>query len=285
MSDDLRDLIGRYASGSLSEEEQKRLFEAALEDQDLFDELAREQGIRQLLAEPGVRERLIGALQPPKRTTAWFLAAAAGVAAAALIFVLMRPSPKPPIQIAAVTAPPPAPAVPTPPKEKATGAALETRAAAPQTSRDSLSTQPMKKAAVPDAPGGTAGGTVASLAEPQNAPVAPQRTAAAQNMVGLALGPAAGFHFSLETAGHLIVRPSTAGYLSVRTGEGVVLYPSQPSAAGSMVDVPLPDDAASVIVTFSDRPDPVALKPVPRAEASGDIRAPGSSVIELKIPR
>ncbi len=278
MSDDLRDLIGRYASGSLTEEEQKRLFEAALEDQDLFDELAREQGIRQLLAEPGARERLIGALQPPKRTAAWFLAAAAGVAAAALIFVVMRPSPKPPIQIAAVTAP-------LPPKEKATATALETRAAPPQPLRDTPSNQPRKKAAVPDAQTGAAGGTVASLAEPKSAPAAPQRTAAAQNMVGLALMPSVGFHFSLETAGHLIVRPSTAGYLSIRTREGVVLYPTQPSAAGSMVDVPLADDVASVIIAFSDRPDPVALKPVPRAEASGDVLARGAFVIELKIPR
>ena len=40
--DEARRLMSSYATGSLSEAERRLLFEAALEDQDLFDELARD---------------------------------------------------------------------------------------------------------------------------------------------------------------------------------------------------------------------------------------------------
>lgn len=51
--DEIRGLIGGYATGSLSEAEQKLLFEAALDDQELFDELAREQALKELLGRQG----------------------------------------------------------------------------------------------------------------------------------------------------------------------------------------------------------------------------------------
>ncbi len=62
--DDIRRLMGAYATGSLTDTERKALFEAALDDQDLFDELAREQAMKEVIAEPGVRERLIAGLPP-----------------------------------------------------------------------------------------------------------------------------------------------------------------------------------------------------------------------------
>lgn len=51
-SDDILDLIGRHATGSLSAEEQKRLFAAALDDQDLFDQLVHEQDVKHMLDKP-----------------------------------------------------------------------------------------------------------------------------------------------------------------------------------------------------------------------------------------
>ena len=63
--DDARKLLGGYATGSLTEAERTALFEAALEDQDLFDELAGEQVLKEVLDEPGARQRLIAALEPP----------------------------------------------------------------------------------------------------------------------------------------------------------------------------------------------------------------------------
>src|SRR6516225_3269122 len=95
-SDDIRDLMGRYATGSLSVEEQKRLFDAALDDQELFDELAREQEMKMLLDAPGARDRLIHALAPPKRKAPWIFAVAATAAlTVVLALFLSRPGPKP----------------------------------------------------------------------------------------------------------------------------------------------------------------------------------------------
>ena len=72
-NDEARKLLWRYATGSLTEAERKALFEAALEDQELFDELAGEQALKEVLDEPGARQRLLAALEPP-RHRAWLWA-------------------------------------------------------------------------------------------------------------------------------------------------------------------------------------------------------------------
>src|SRR5205814_7159587 len=63
--EDVRKLIGGYATGSLSEAERKLLFEAALKDDELFDEIAGEQVLKEILEEPGARQRLLSALGTP----------------------------------------------------------------------------------------------------------------------------------------------------------------------------------------------------------------------------
>ncbi len=112
-SDDILDLLGRYATGSLTEEERQRLFDAALDDQELFEELAREQELKLLLDQPGAKDRLIRALEPPRRKTTWIFGIAATAAASiAIMMILLRPSPKPtPASVARVA--PPAPVVET----------------------------------------------------------------------------------------------------------------------------------------------------------------------------
>jgi hypothetical protein len=59
-----RGLLGGYATGTLSEDERRLLFEVAMEDQEIFDELAREQALKEMLETPGVRDRLTAALEP-----------------------------------------------------------------------------------------------------------------------------------------------------------------------------------------------------------------------------
>src|ERR1700722_12965941 len=59
-----------YATGSLTESERTVLFEAALEDQHLFDQLAREQALKDLIDQPGARDRLIAALAPAETSPA-----------------------------------------------------------------------------------------------------------------------------------------------------------------------------------------------------------------------
>ena len=55
--EDIKKLLGGYATGTLTAEEQQALFAAALEDQELFDALAREQALRDLLSDPASRGR------------------------------------------------------------------------------------------------------------------------------------------------------------------------------------------------------------------------------------
>lgn len=99
MNVDPRDLLGGYTAGILTGEEQRRLLEAALADQKIFDELAEDEELRQLLAQPAVRRELIAALATPPgildRIRAWFApparwAMAGGLAAALVAVVLIR---------------------------------------------------------------------------------------------------------------------------------------------------------------------------------------------------
>lgn len=124
--DDIHKLIAGYATGTLSEAERQALFAAALDDQELFDQLAREQELKELLDEPGIRQRLITSLEPPPRASgfdAWrgrwsWMAAAATVAAIVLGVYLSQPSE--PKRLAVNLPPPPpispAPFVPAPPE-------------------------------------------------------------------------------------------------------------------------------------------------------------------------
>src|SRR5450755_1262372 len=102
-ADEARKLLGGYATGSLTDAERKLLFEAALEDQELFDELAGEQVLKQVLDEPGARQRLIAALDPPRQRMSLWVTAAATLAVAVVIgIVVSNRTPPPPQQIAQV---------------------------------------------------------------------------------------------------------------------------------------------------------------------------------------
>jgi hypothetical protein len=59
--DDIQKLLGGYATGTLTPEEQQALFEAALSDQELFDALAREEALREVMADPAARAQLLAA--------------------------------------------------------------------------------------------------------------------------------------------------------------------------------------------------------------------------------
>jgi len=103
--DEARRLLGGYATGSLTEAERTALFQAAVEDQDLFDELAGEQVLKEVLDEPGARQRLIAVLERPKRQRAWLWVTAASTVAIAVVIgvvVSQRTPPPPPQQIAQV---------------------------------------------------------------------------------------------------------------------------------------------------------------------------------------
>jgi len=98
---DLEKLLGGFAADTLTPEEQQQLYSVALQDQELFNSLADEQALRELLADPIVRRRLVLAVQGTGSTTDrgpapwlnWFrrpagLAWAGGLAAAVFAVTL-----------------------------------------------------------------------------------------------------------------------------------------------------------------------------------------------------
>jgi hypothetical protein len=62
---DVEKLLGGFAADTLTPEERHALYNAALLDQRLFDTLADEQALKELLNDPAVRRRLLEELKPP----------------------------------------------------------------------------------------------------------------------------------------------------------------------------------------------------------------------------
>jgi hypothetical protein len=130
LSVEVRDLVGGWAAGNLTPEERRALARAALEDQEIFDQLASEEPLRDLIADPRSRAALLEALEtrpgpgvlrwfPPQR--AWALAAAATLAIAALgIYLFLRPATEPGVRLAAA-GPLSAPEAASPPMRHAPG--------------------------------------------------------------------------------------------------------------------------------------------------------------------
>lgn len=148
--DDIRKLIGGYATGTLTEAERRILFEAALDDQELFDELAREQALKEMLEEPGAKSRLIAALAEasPVPKLAWWKTpitwVAAALAAAAVLALVIVRQPQPSQYAQVRTEAPAPPSVPAP--------SVPAASAAPQPARPSNEPVQSKEPAAPPAP-------------------------------------------------------------------------------------------------------------------------------------
>jgi hypothetical protein len=192
--EDIQKLLGGYATGTLTPEEQQTLFEAALEDQELFDSLAREQSLRDLLRDPAARAHLLATLDtPPPRWYQRFLrplpiAAVAALAAAAVIVIRQLAPLPPPTTFARLTPPPaPSPSVvgtpPAPPAESAPAFARPSRVQPERSERkDALVPPPTARSSAAAAPpipassptpaalvGGAIGGRAGSAGAPQTA--------------------------------------------------------------------------------------------------------------------
>ncbi len=146
-SDQARKLLGGYATNSLTEAERKALFEAALDDQELFDALQQEEALKDLLADPTSRSQVQQALAkaPISRLRpGWIWGGLAGaVAAAVLMIAVIQSNQQPKYQAARVAPPavaplpaePATPAVPAPAQPKPRKLPAATRKAV-QTDRE-----------------------------------------------------------------------------------------------------------------------------------------------------
>ena len=181
--DHIRRLLGGYATGTLSEAQRKLLFEAALEDQELFDELARDQALKELLEAPGVKQRLLASIESRphaewwKHPLPWAMGGAALAVSAGLMAIVFltqsgsRPRPSGPTEVA--QARPPVIA-------EAPSAPVVTRQEAQPLPR--LQNEP--KAAKPVPPGGTPSPAAAPPPKVQNEPKpAPQAEATTTGQV------------------------------------------------------------------------------------------------------
>jgi len=260
--DEARKLLGGYATGSLSEAERTALFHAALEDQDLFDELAGEQVLKEVLDEPGARQRLIAALEP-RRHRAWlWITAAATVALAVVIGIVVSdktPPVEPPQQIAQVLKPPEPAAAPEAPP-----------AVAPP--------PPSPKRKVPPTPSPAAPAelrkeeTAAAADQVQQAKplAAPQAaTGAVRQFAAARVASVFGFNYTVAPDGFLVITPTAFGFLSV-TADDSVISPVAGVNAGTPVRIAIPSGATSLVVAFSATPG-ITDAPVRRDGASGTV--------------
>lgn len=87
MTDQVKHLLGGYATGTLTEAENAALMRAALEDQELFNTLADDEALRRYLADVDFRQELLNAMAPKPHRLRWI--AAFGAAAACLIAALL----------------------------------------------------------------------------------------------------------------------------------------------------------------------------------------------------
>ncbi len=121
--EDLHKLLGGYATGTLTAGEREALFAAALEDQELFDALAGEQPLHDLLQDRAARAQLLAVLdeRPEPWYRVWWRPGLAVAAMAAIaVFAIVAVREKPQTEVAQVVRPklktfePPPAAAPAP---------------------------------------------------------------------------------------------------------------------------------------------------------------------------
>jgi hypothetical protein len=124
--EEIRKLLGGYATNALSADERRVLFEAALEDQDLFNALQNEDGLKELLDDPVLRDQARRALVIPAKHgrytefswRRWAFGVLIPAAVAVIAIVVMNRANAPKLISMSQPAPAPSPAValPAPPK-------------------------------------------------------------------------------------------------------------------------------------------------------------------------
>jgi hypothetical protein len=287
--EEIRKLIGGYATGTLTEAEREALFAAALDDQELFNELAGEESLRELLSDPAARAEMLAAVAPRPRVWAWWRPALAALAVATIgtvIFIMpkkkaLAPAAVPAPTIVADVKPAPEPPVmkeesrPAPPKR------VRKTAPTPAPAAEAVPVPELPKAGVAGGtPGGVLGGMMSApraAAPPAPAPPPPPTfsnsfapsTLGTLQVTSGAASTARPFFFQQLRLGirYSIVRDEDAGtvalkitanangFVSVAGGDPVALTAMQPYTTG-------PLEGAEVRVVFARTPEKALTGPV-----------------------
>ena len=270
--DEARKLLGGYATGSLTEAERAALFQAALEDQELFDELADEAALKEVLDEPGARQRLITAIEPPTKHRAWlWITAVATLAIAAVIGIVVsrQITAPPPQQIAQVMKSPEpaaAPVEPVAPPAPAPAPAIIGRNGPPASPPAPAPPPELKK---------EENAAVAEQAD-QLQKAKPQAASEALRLNGLPQASEAAaiasrvfaFNYSVSPEGFLEITPTASGYLLVSASDAIVFRTTLVGV--STLRIAIPSGATSLVIAFS-RMQGVTGTPVRRDAASGTV--------------
>jgi|SRR5271165_638483 len=175
--EELRKLLGGYATNTLTESERSALFEAALDDQELFDALQQEQALKDVLADPRARAEIRQALDRPRPArAAWWSwgGAIATAAAAAVLIAVFWPRPNPvlekPTEIAS------AQKLPSPPSQETPLDALKEQSPPPPAPRATT----RKPTAAPPAATPASSAGASAPAPPTPSPIISQAPSSAQ---------------------------------------------------------------------------------------------------------
>jgi hypothetical protein len=307
--EEVRKLIGGYATGSLSAAERKLLFEAALQDQELFDELAHEQELKELIETPGVRERLLSALQPRQTARpAWWarpwswIGVAGALSAAMVVWIVSTGRTPQPVEVASVEAPGPpaekaaAPSVAPPPA--VSGRAAAKAGAAPQPSEEPAAGPAEQELAKTEAAGAATAPFAAPPAEAAAAPLQLEQPPAAAGRAGFspeaarqavlsartaadAAAPLAAFDYTLAN-GMLRITPAMEGFLTVSSGD-TAMFPKSPVRSNVPIVLPVPAGAVEIAITFSLDDTPPPGETARRAELSGRIASATERVVRVAL--
>ena len=91
--DEIRKLLGGYATDALTPDERRILFQAALQDQEVFNALGNEDALKELLDDPVTRAQIRAAMQPRRRpfhARRWLLGVAIPAVVAVVLIVMMN---------------------------------------------------------------------------------------------------------------------------------------------------------------------------------------------------
>lgn len=264
-------LLGGYATGTLTDEERRALFDAALADQELFNALGDEQALKELLDDPAARGYILANLDRPRRR--WFswpvFAGSAGAIAAAVIIVvaLHQPQleePRRRVEATRPFVPPPAtqaeaPAeLAVPPKLKVSGAQAPAEIARVLPEPAAPPPHAMPRMARPagvvgGVPGGVVGGIIGS-APSAFAPAPP----AVQPVVRWTVLPTGADYRAGQTV-RLQIEAPAVGTITLRVGDKVlysgIVVPSRPT------EVPVTLTAGEMRITGAFVGDRGSLRP------------------------